>query len=98
MDVDPLKVVGKAREVQADIIALAALLTTTLIGQGDVIDALQGQGIREQFRVMDGGGAVTKSWAEQIGADGYAETAYAAVEMAESLLGSGARPERRMEG
>ena len=98
VDVDPLKFVGKAREVQADIIALSALLTTTLIGQKDVIDALQGQGIRQQFRVMVGGGAVTKSWAEQIGADGYAETAYAAVEMAESLLGSGARPERRMEG
>ena len=98
VDVEPLKFVRTAREVQADIIALSALLTTTLIGQRDVIDALQGQGIREQFRVMVGGGAVTKSWAEQIGADGYAETAYAAVEMAESLLGSGARPERRMEG
>ncbi len=98
VDVEPLKFVRTAREVQADIIALSALLTTTLIGQKDVIEALQGQGIRQQFRVMVGGGAVTKSWAEQIGADGYAETAYAAVEMAESLLGSGARPERRMEG
>ena len=98
VDVDPLKFVGKAREVQADIIALSALLTTTLIGQRDVIDALQGQGIREQFRVMVGGGAVTKSWAERIGADGYAETAYAAVEMAESFVVTGARPERRVGG
>ena len=98
VDVDPLKFVGKAREVQANIIALSALLTTTLIGQRDVIEALQGQGIREQFRVMVGGGAVTKSWAERIGADGYAETAYAAVEMAESFVGTGARPERRVGG
>ena len=98
VDVDPLKFVRTAREVQADIIALSALLTTTLIGQRDVIEALQGQGIREQFRVMVGGGAVTKSWAEQIGADGYAETAYAAVEMAESFVESGARPERRVGG
>ena len=96
VDVDPLKFVGTAREVQADIIALSALLTTTLIGQRDVIEALQGQGIREQFRVMVGGGAVTKSWAEKIGADGYAETAYAAVEMAESFVETGARPERRV--
>ncbi len=98
VDVEPLKFVRTAREVQADIIALSALLTTTLIGQRDVIEALQGQGIRRQFRVMVGGGAVTKSWAEQIGADGYAETAYGAVEMAESLIGIGARPERRAEG
>jgi len=95
VDVDPLKFIRTAREVKADIIALSALLTTTLVGQRDVIEALQGQGVREQFKVMVGGGAVTKRWAEQIGADGYAETAYAAVEMAESFVGSGVKPERR---
>jgi len=86
VDVDPLKFVQKAKEEQADIIALSALLTTTLVGQRDVIEALNGQGVRDRFRVMVGGGAVTRQWAEQIGADGYAETAYAAVEMANSFV------------
>ena len=86
VDVDPLKFVQKAREVQADIIALSALLTTTLVGQRDVIEALQGQGVRDRFKVMVGGGAVTKKWSEEIKADGYAETAYAAVEMAASFV------------
>lgn len=86
VDVDPLKFVQKAREVQADIIALSALLTTTLVGQRDVIEALEGQGVRDRFKVMVGGGAVTKKWSENIKADGYAETAYAAVEMAASFV------------
>ena len=95
VDVDPLKFVRTAREVQADIIALSALLTTTLVGQRDVIEALTGQGVRGEFKVMVGGGAVTPKWAEQIGADGYAETAYAAVELAESFVRTGAAPEGR---
>jgi corrinoid protein of di/trimethylamine methyltransferase len=86
VDVDPLKFVLKAKEVQADIIALSALLTTTLVGQKDVIQALEGQGLRDRFKVMVGGGAVTKKWSEDIKADGYAETAYAAVEMAASFV------------
>jgi corrinoid protein of di/trimethylamine methyltransferase len=86
VDVDPLKFVLKAKEVQADIIALSALLTTTLVGQKDVIQALEGQGLRNRFKVMVGGGAVTKKWSEDIKADGYAETAYAAVEMAASFV------------
>jgi len=86
VDVDPLKFVQKAREVEADIIALSALLTTTLVGQRDVIEALVGQGVRDRFKVLVGGGAVTKKWSEDIKADGYAETAYAAVEMAASFV------------
>jgi corrinoid protein of di/trimethylamine methyltransferase len=95
VDVDPLKFVRTAREVNADIIALSALLTTTLVGQRDVIEALTGQGLREKFKVMVGGGAVTRQWAEQIGADGYGETAYAAVELAESFVRAGAAPAGR---
>jgi corrinoid protein of di/trimethylamine methyltransferase len=86
VDVDPLKFVQKAREVEADIIALSALLTTTLVGQRDVIEALKGQGVRDRFKVLVGGGAVTKKWSEDIQADGYAETAYAAVDMAASFV------------
>ncbi len=86
VDVDPFKFVDKAKEVNADIIALSALLTTTLVGQRDVLEALGGQGLRKRFKVMVGGGAVNAKWSEEIGADGYAETAYGAVELAGSFM------------
>ena len=86
VDVDPFSIIVKADEVNADIIALSALLTTTLIGQKDVIEALEGQGKRAKFKVILGGGAVTKAWSDEIGADGYAENAYGAVTLANSLV------------
>ena len=86
VDVDPFSFIVKADEVSADMIALSALLTTTLIGQKDVIEALEGQGKREKYKVFLGGGAVTKAWADEIGADGYAENAYGAVELAKSFM------------
>jgi corrinoid protein of di/trimethylamine methyltransferase len=86
VDVDPFKFIVKADEVNADMIALSALLTTTLIGQKDVIEALKGQGKREKYKVLLGGGAVTKAWADEIGADGYAQNAYGAVELAKSFV------------
>jgi corrinoid protein of di/trimethylamine methyltransferase len=86
VDVDPFAFILKADEVNADMIALSALLTTTLIGQKDVIEALEGQGKREKYKVLLGGGAVTKAWADEIGADGYAENAYGAVDLAKSFM------------
>jgi len=86
VDVDPFAIIVKADEVNADIIALSALLTTTLVGQKDVIEALQGQGKRDKFKVILGGGAVTKAWSDEIGADGYAENAYGAVALANSFV------------
>ncbi len=86
VDVDPFAFIAKADEVKADMIALSALLTTTLIGQKDVIEALEGQGKREKYKVFLGGGAVTKAWADEIGADGYAENAYGAIELAKSFM------------
>jgi dimethylamine corrinoid protein len=86
VDVDPFAFIVKADEVNADIIALSALLTTTLIGQKDVIEALEGQDKREKYRVLLGGGAVTKAWADEIGADGYAENGYGAVKLAKSFI------------
>ena len=82
VDVDPFAFIVKADEVNADIIALSALLTTTLVGQKDVLEALESQGKRSKFKVILGGGAVTKSWSDEIGADGYAENAYGAVALA----------------
>ena len=86
VDVDPFAFIVKADEVNADIIALSALLTTTLIGQKDVIEALEGQDKREKYKVLLGGGAVTKAWADEIGADGYAENGYGAVKLAKSFI------------
>ena len=86
VDVDPFKFIVKADEVNADMIALSALLTTTLIGQKDLIEALKGQGKRDKYKVLLGGGAVTKAWADEIGADGYAQNAYGAVELAKSFV------------
>jgi len=86
VDVDPFAFIVKADEVNADMIALSALLTTTLIGQKDVIEALEGQGKREKYKVLLGGGSVTKAWADEIGADGYAENGYGAVKLAKSFI------------
>jgi trimethylamine corrinoid protein len=86
IDVDLFKFVDKAKEVDADIIAISALLTTTLVGQRDVIEALKGQGTRDKFKVIIGGGATTQAWADSIGADGWAGTAYEAVNLASRLV------------
>ena len=86
VDVDPFAFIVKADEVNADIIALSALLTTTLVGQKDIIEALEGQGKRNKFKIMVGGGAVTQSWSDEIGADGYAENAHGAIRLAKSFV------------
>jgi len=86
IDVDLFKFVDKAKEVDADVIAMSALLTTTLVGQRDVIEALKGQGTREKYKVIIGGGATTQGWADQIGADGWAGTAYEAVNLVGRLV------------
>lgn len=79
--------VEKAREVNADIVGMSALLTTTMVRQRDVIEALEDAGLRSRVKVMVGGAPVTRSWAEEIGADGYSEDAIGAVAVAKKLLG-----------
>jgi len=86
IDVDLFKFIDKAKEVNADIIAMSALLTTTLIGQRDVIDALKDQGTRDKYKVIVGGGATTKEWADSISADGWSANAYDAVNLATKLV------------
>ena len=76
----------KAKEVDADIIAMSALLTTTLVGQKDLIEALKDQGARDKYKVLVGGGATTREWADTIGADGWAATAYEAVTLSSALV------------
>jgi trimethylamine corrinoid protein len=78
--------VGKAEELNADIIAMSALLTTTMPAQKEVIEFLKEKGIRDNFRIMVGGGPVNQKWSDEIGADGYAETAEEAVRLALDLV------------
>jgi trimethylamine corrinoid protein len=87
VDVPVMKVVENAREVNADIVAMSALLTTTMVHQKDVIEALEDIGIRSKVKVMVGGAPVTKEWVKQIGADGYSEDAIGAIKVAKQLLG-----------
>jgi corrinoid protein of di/trimethylamine methyltransferase len=87
VDVPVMKVVEKAREVNADIVAMSALLTTTMVHQKDVIEALEDVGMRSKVKVMVGGAPVTQEWVKQIGADGYSEDAIGAARVAKQLLG-----------
>lgn len=87
VDVPIMTFVEKAREVNADLIGISALLTTTMVRQKDVIEALEDSGLREQVKVMVGGAPVTQGWAVEIGADGYSEDAVGAVAVAKKLMG-----------
>jgi methanogenic corrinoid protein MtbC1 len=87
VDVPFEKFAQKAREVSADIVGVSALLTTTMTGQKSVIEALEDVGLRPKVKVMVGGAPVTRSWAQEIGADGYSEDAIGAVAEAKRLMG-----------
>ena len=78
-DVDLFTFLNSFQKFQADAIGLSALLTSTLSGQKDVIDALAQEGLRQSCVVMVGGGAVTPEWATACGADFHGENAQAAV-------------------
>jgi trimethylamine corrinoid protein len=86
VDVPVSTFVEKTREVEADIVGLSALLTTTMLNQGKVIESFQEAGIREKVKIMVGGAPVSQSWAEEIGADGYSENAVGAVALAKELM------------
>jgi 5-methyltetrahydrofolate--homocysteine methyltransferase len=85
VDVPVEKFVETVRQSGAVLVGLSALLTTTMNGQKTVIEALRAAGLRDRVRVMVGGAPVTKKWAEEIGADGYAQDAVAAVDLATRL-------------
>jgi len=86
VDVAPEKFVETVKERGAQIVALSALLTTTMPSMKDTIEALQEAGIRDQVKVMIGGAPVTQNYADEIGADGYAPDAASAVDKANELL------------
>ncbi|MFN0603241.1 cobalamin B12-binding domain-containing protein [Facklamia hominis] len=86
-DTPSQEIIDKAVEVDADIIALSALMTTTMTEMKNLIDLLKNQGLRDRFKVMIGGGAVTASYADEIGADAYSKDANEAVIVAKQILG-----------
>jgi len=85
-DVSSEEVVSKARKLEVDIIIGAALMRTTMIAQRDIVQALEEEGIRAQFKCMFGGAPVSADWVQTIGGDAYAETAGQAVELAKALM------------
>jgi corrinoid protein of di/trimethylamine methyltransferase len=80
--------VAAVRETNATLVGASALLTTTIPEQQRIIEALAEAGLRARVKVMVGGAPVTQSWADKIGADGYAKDAIAAVAVAKRLVGA----------
>lgn len=88
VDVPSAKIIEKVKEVDADLVGLSALLTTTMVKQREVIDELDRLGLRKKVKVMVGGAPVTRDWVQKIEADGYSEDAIGAVGLAKQLVGA----------
>lgn len=86
VDVSGDKFVSAAEELRADVVGVSALLTTTMRNQRSVVEALEKAGLRTRVKVIVGGAPVTRAWAQEIGADGYAKDAMSAVALVQSLL------------
>ncbi|MCL5102633.1 MAG: corrinoid protein [Armatimonadetes bacterium] len=86
VDVKPEVFVDTAKK-GINVIALSALLTTTMPAMKDTIDALKAEGVRSNVKVMIGGAPVTQNYSDEIGADGYSPDAASAVDKAKELLG-----------
>jgi len=86
-DVPPERFVAAVREDRADIIGLSALLTTTMLQMKSTVRALEQAGVRDAVKVIVGGAPVTQRFADEVGADGFADNAAAAVVLARRLMG-----------
>ena len=86
ISVEPEAFVEAVKEFQPDIVGMSALLTTTMRAMGDTIKALEEAGVRDSVKIMVGGAPVTKSFAEKIGANGYASNAAAAADLAKKFV------------
>lgn len=87
VDVDSEVIINAAEDQGAKIIALSALMSTTIPYQQQVIEFLKAKGLRNKYKVIVGGGSVTPQWAEQIGSDGYSKDAIEAVDLAKRVVG-----------
>jgi 5-methyltetrahydrofolate--homocysteine methyltransferase len=88
-DIGPEAFVAAVKDYQPDVIGMSALLTTTMRSMGHTIKALEEAGLRDRVKVIIGGAPVTQSFADQIGADGYAPNAAAAADLAKRLARAG---------
>jgi 5-methyltetrahydrofolate--homocysteine methyltransferase len=85
VDVPAEKIIEAIRN-GANVVAMSALLTTTMTNMQVTIEAIREAGLRDQVRIIIGGAPITKSYADEIGADGYAEDASSAVRLVKEVL------------
>jgi corrinoid protein of di/trimethylamine methyltransferase len=88
VDVKSERIIDKAVEVGANIIAVSALLTTTMVKQKEIVEMLDSEGLHGKIKVIIGGAPVTSDWVKKIEADGYSEDALGAVNVAKQLVGA----------
>jgi corrinoid protein of di/trimethylamine methyltransferase len=88
VDVTPQKIISEIQAQGADLVALSALLTTTMPNMKTTIEELKKAGMREKVKVIIGGAPVTQQYADQIGADGFSDNANGAVSLARRLVGA----------
>lgn len=86
-DVPPKTFVDRAIEEKAEIIMISSLMTTTMDEMADVVTILKENGIRDKFKVVVGGGPISQSFADKIGADGYSKSAANAVRLCQKIVG-----------
>ncbi len=86
IDQSTINIIEEAEKNKADIIGLSSVMTTTMPNQKELIDVLEEMKIRDKYFVLVGGGPVTQKWADEIGADGYGDTAVDAVNISKELL------------
>ncbi len=87
IDKSPADFINAAIEADADIVGASALLTTTMVVQEQIVEALDKAGLSDKVKVMVGGAPVNQAWADQIGADAYGEDAVSSVAVAKKLMG-----------
>jgi len=86
VNVSPEAFLASVRETKPDIVAMSALLTTTMPAMRTTIEVFKQAGVRGEIKVLVGGAPITKSFSDEIGADGYSDNATGAVRLARSLL------------
>jgi corrinoid protein of di/trimethylamine methyltransferase len=91
-DIPPAVFVDEAVKNKADIIAISTLMTTTMDGMAEVIEILKGRGIRNDFKVIVGGGPISQGFASKIGANGYSANAAESVRLVKKLLEEAGTP------
>jgi methylmalonyl-CoA mutase cobalamin-binding domain/chain len=85
-DVPPVKFCEEAKRINADVIAISNLMTTTMNRMGEIIDILEKENMRKSFKVIVGGRCISQNFADKIRADGYSSNAVEAVKLVKSLV------------